>query len=137
MSEPLVCAIMLTKDRPEMRKCTKCGVSGGDDVFRRRRDCSTLDSWCRSCQSKARRALPMKTRKSDPSVYRNYRARNREKVEAHNAVHKAVRNGTLVKKPCERCGYPDSQAHHADYSKQLEVEWLCHVCHRMEHRKYA
>lgn len=40
----------------------------------------------------------------------------------------------LIKRPdaCEGCGDTDQkpQAHHYDYSRPLEVEWLCGTCHR-------
>lgn len=57
-----------------------------------------------------------------------YRAANAEKCYAHNEVLRAKRRGTLVPEPC-KCGRIDVQAHHEDYSKPLEVIWLCPVCH--------
>jgi hypothetical protein len=38
-----------------------------------------------------------------------------------------------LRQPCEKCGYHKSQAHHHDYSKPLDVNWLCFACHRKEH----
>lgn len=45
-------------------------------------------------------------------------------------VNNAIRSGRLVKQPCIICGSLLSEAHHADYSKPLEVEWLCRKHHR-------
>ena len=47
----------------------------------------------------------------------------------------AVRSGKLTRQPCEVCGDPKSQAHHNDYSKPLEVRWLCSQHHGEQHRK--
>ena len=59
--------------------------------------------------------------------------RNREKKSAQNAVNNAVRDGRLERKPCEVCGDPDSQGHHEDYSKPLDVRWLCARHHADRH----
>lgn len=64
---------------------------------------------------------------------KRFRERYPEKYAAHVAVQTAVRNGTLVQKPCEVCGCLQSEAHHDDYSKPLEVKWLCDTCHVNEH----
>jgi hypothetical protein len=56
-------------------------------------------------------------------------ARNPEKRAAHKAVEKAVRNGSLKRLPCRVCGSLNSQAHHPDYSKPLDVEWRCRKHH--------
>jgi ribosomal protein S27AE len=58
-----------------------------------------------------------------------WRAKNPEKNLAHRAVFIAVRNGTLKKKPCRRCGKSKVEAHHEDYSKPLKVVWLCKKHH--------
>lgn len=63
--------------------------------------------------------------------------RNREKCNDRNSVQYALRTGKLKRLPCEGCGNPKTHAHHGDYSKRLDVKWLCVVCHKKEHRKYA
>lgn len=65
-----------------------------------------------------------------------WRARNRDKFRAHGKVAKALRSGKLAKLPCSVCGNPKSQAHHDDYSKPLEVKWLCQTHHKELHRLY-
>lgn len=63
-----------------------------------------------------------------------YRDKAPHKVAAHSAVDTAKDSGALTPQPCERCGATeDIHAHHADYSKPLEVEWLCRRCHKQEH----
>ena len=57
-----------------------------------------------------------------------------ERWAARTAVHKALRAGTIRRGPCEVCGDVDTQAHHDDYGKPLEVRWLCAECHRALHR---
>lgn len=61
--------------------------------------------------------------------------KNKDKASAHNAVKVALYKGLLVRKPCEVCGSIKSQAHHPDYSKPLEVKWLCILHHMREHAK--
>ncbi|TXH55919.1 MAG: hypothetical protein E6Q97_07710 [Desulfurellales bacterium] len=61
---------------------------------------------------------------------------NVEKRKAHSAVNYAVRSGRIKKLPCEVCGSKVRiQGHHDDYSKPLEVRWLCQVHHKELHRK--
>lgn len=68
---------------------------------------------------------------------RSWRERNREKMRAHSAVARALRKGTLVRPlDCEGCGgnYTGKlEAHHDDYSKPLDVKWLCDECHKKRH----
>jgi hypothetical protein len=54
-----------------------------------------------------------------------WRKRNPEKYKAERAVTNAIKSGSLVRKPCGICGEPRSEAHHDDYTKPLEVRWLC------------
>ncbi len=60
--------------------------------------------------------------------------RNPEKRKAHDAVAYAVRSGKLVRQPCEVCGATGRiHAHHDDYTKPLEVRWLCRNHHAEKH----
>lgn len=56
-----------------------------------------------------------------------------EQTRAHKVVGNAVKDGRLVKKPCECCGDEKAEAHHDDYSKPLDVRWLCRKCHKKHH----
>ena len=58
-----------------------------------------------------------------------------ERVKARNAVRNAIRKGQMQRGNCIVCGKPEAHAHHADYSKPLEVSWLCHAHHWHMHRK--
>ena len=64
----------------------------------------------------------------------NWQARNREKRQAHVDLGNALKLGKVVKQPCQKCGSPRSEAHHPDYSKPLEVVWLCRIHHVEEHK---
>ena len=64
---------------------------------------------------------------------------NRDAKRAHHAVAKALRKGRLTREPCEVCGAVHGvdgavlHAHHEDYSKPLDVVWLCRRHHRRLH----
>lgn len=65
-----------------------------------------------------------------------WRVRNPPKRNAQIAAGNAVRDGRLEKQPCVRCGATERiQAHHEDYSKPLDVMWLCRPCHGIRHRE--
>lgn len=76
-----------------------------------------------------------------------YRQKYPEKEKAKGAVSRALAAGSLVRPAeCDVChgnpglgrdGRPLIQAHHEDYSKPLEVRWLCVSCHAAEHRSLS
>lgn len=59
-----------------------------------------------------------------------------EKKRAANAVNNALRDGRLTKpNKCEDCGQPYRriEGRHHDYTRPLEVTWLCKPCHAARH----
>lgn len=65
----------------------------------------------------------------------NYILNHGAKRKAQCALNNAVRDGRVIKLSCEVCGDPKSEGHHEDYSKPLEVRWLCNKHHREEHAR--
>lgn len=57
------------------------------------------------------------------------------KQQASILARKAVKIGLLAKAPCEVCGCVKSEGHHSDYSKPIEVMWLCRKHHMGWHSK--
>jgi len=55
--------------------------------------------------------------------------------KARRAVRHEVEMGRLVRQPCEVCGAEKVHAHHDDYSRPLDVRWLCPSHHREHHAK--
>jgi hypothetical protein len=70
---------------------------------------------------------------------RQYRARHKEQIHASAMVQSAIKSGRLVKPDrCKLCNSPRNlRAHHYDYTKPLDVLWVCESCHRMLHSKEA
>lgn len=52
------------------------------------------------------------------------------------AVNNAVRDCRLFKEPCFICGEVKVEAHHYDYSRPLDVSWLCKAHHMEIHRDH-
>jgi DNA-binding XRE family transcriptional regulator len=76
--------------------------------------------------------------------YHTKRAHDRARRLADQAVKNAIRRGELIRQDCQRCAAGDApkrgrrgiiEAHHADYAKPLDVQWLCRRHHRQLHRE--
>lgn len=69
------------------------------------------------------------------------RQQKRVSIEACRAqwkVKEAVRTGRLIRPTkCPRCGEQRLKihAHHIDYTKPLDVEWMCSRCHGLTRRR--
>lgn len=63
----------------------------------------------------------------------------RQRARAHYEVKYAIQRGIIVNpRKCEDCKADIRmiEAHHEDYSKPLEVRWLCRPCHNKADRKW-
>lgn len=146
-----------------MKRCKSCGeMKAHEEFYRNSKMKDGRVNHCRECSAAAAREahklnpLPRKAaarrfrvrhaekRAAERRAYRaeekrRERERHPGKAKARRAVESAVRAGRLPKPSvCCRCetGVPcaaDLHAHHHDYSKPLEVEWLCRSCHAVAH----
>ena len=136
-----------------MKNCFKCGEKKartefyshpmmGDGLLGKCKDCTKKDS--------AENTL---RKQSDPQWVIKERKRQREKEairrkkglvgtyvkgaykrpEANNKVSYAMKTGMIKKSGCQVCGKSKAQAHHEDYSKPLDVVWLCTRHHADRH----
>jgi len=69
-------------------------------------------------------------------ITENWRKKNKEKVNvSHNFYYYAITKG-LIERPleCSCCGRQAKiLAHHEDYEKPFEINWLCASCHKKIH----
>ena len=65
-----------------------------------------------------------------------YHARYPMTRAAHVIISNAIRSGRLVPEPsCSACNSTEKiEGHHDDYTKPLDVRWLCESCHKEWHR---
>lgn len=106
-----------------LNKCKEC----------QKADMKALDK----VQIRIRDAKRNQRRKAKHNQYNaKYRQEHPEQGRAHATVCRALLKGTLVKQPCEVCGDPNVEAHHEDYTKPLEVRWLCFKHHRYQHGQF-
>lgn len=88
---------------------------------------------CRRCNTKRvkeYRATPNGRNKIFGAVYRSIEKLS-YKQEARIYLNSCLRKG-LIKKPkkCSICGLNKKiEGHHTDYSKPLDVVWVCRSCH--------
>jgi len=102
-------------------------------------------SVCKGCYRLNRRERrlrrPQAFKSKDDRYYRNHREEllrkskvrykvNKHKYAAHDRVRSALQKGLLVRQSCEVCKETKTDAHHDDYSKPLDVRWLCQRHHR-------
>jgi hypothetical protein len=67
-------------------------------------------------------------------VAADWRKQHPDAYRAQTAVSNAIRDGKLIKLPCEICGTTKNvHAHHKDYSRPFEVAWLCALHHHRLH----
>jgi len=140
---------------PEGNQCRTCSqIKSANQFYRDPRSVSGVKGDCIECFKQKSREYGRSNRdvrrewmklkmQHDPAYARKIRDANnaqkkkfKEKHAARMRLRRAVKSGRVVKLPCEVCGNPISQGHHDDYSKPLEVRWLCQTHHSIVHRKF-
>lgn len=125
------------------KKCSRCHKTKSLSGFYKQKTTSDgCGSYCKSC-AKAynqnwliiNRKLNRATlTKGDSKRKAKHRALHRDRQVCRQRVTWAIKSGSLKRKPCEVCGsLKNIHAHHEDYSKWKEVNWLCAKHHRKLH----
>lgn len=112
-------------------KCDYCGneyrLKKSAFEKRKRHFCS------RPCYSKYRaEIMPPEEQNSYGTGFSATERERRRK--AREILNHYLRDNHVARLPCEVCGNPNTEAHHDDYSKPLEVRWLCFKHHRAWHK---
>lgn len=137
--------------------CTKClTMKLVKNFYKHARD--TYQSWCKTCCYKYKVEYRLKNKEALKEYKRKWRASNKDRlkqydsgctaryqktypnrIKANNKLNYAVKTGKLSPpKDCETTGCSNNSgliAHHNDYSRPLDVQWLCHSCHGLIHSK--
>lgn len=93
---------------------------------------------CNPCNTKMVRRYKDKEqgRLNNQEAHNNSIKKHVIKRRARHKLNYQIKIGNIIKPDnCLRClKVCVPQGHHNDYSKPLEVDWLCRDCHRLEHR---
>ena len=133
-----------------MKTCSKCKEEKADTEFYKDRSKKRgLQSQCKDCKQEDPEYQQTYQQSYRPKYHQSaagkaafrrgskkYRDSNPEKCRARAIAGRAIRAGELERSIfCEECGLPkEIQAHHKDYSKPLDVDWLCRECHTVADR---
>jgi hypothetical protein len=102
-----------------------------DWVLKEKLRCRTKSNLCRKSNPDCK-PLPKEEKKK---IQDRYFSKYPDRRKAHRAVSNAIRDGRMTKQKCEICGEMKAEAHHDDYSKSLDVRWLCVTHHNEYHIK--
>lgn len=115
-----------------------------DGYLNKCKSCTKIDSRknSKTLTTRQREKLRNSTEKRKlhlSKVSKNWRKNNPEKYHAQNKVSYALRIGIITKPSCcEKCSSNSKlHAHHEDYSKPLDVTWLCVPCHGKKNPNYS
>lgn len=121
-----------------MKRCSMCHqLKLESDFYRNRAQKDGFYHYCKECHITyfKKYAFTKIRKKHQQRKTANWTQKNPEKRKAHNILNTALHAGKITRQPCQVCGSTQRvEAHHEDYSKPLEVEWLCRK-HHLEKKK--
>lgn len=104
--------------------------------YRNRTAKDGLTSWCKDCvreRQHGRKRKPEHIKRRNAVIHRS----NPIKTKARAKLKYAVSSGKITRpSSCEICNSTEHiHGHHDDYSKPLDVRWVCRKCHLAIHNK--
>lgn len=123
------------------KQCKRCGVEKpmadfyahqfmSDGHLNICKECKKAEEKDRRYSPKYRQRILDYDRKRIRKTANKSRINNPLKYKARVAVSNAIRDNRIQKENCVFCGDPNTEAHHEDYSKPLNVIWVCFKHHR-------
>lgn len=98
--------------------CSKCKNEIEESRIKQR--------YCKSCHAEnMRENRPKHSELTDEQ---------RKKSNARSYLHVYIKRGKIEKQHCKVCNDLNAEPHHYDYSKPLEVIWLCRIHHLELHK---
>ena len=95
-----------------MKKC-KCGNLARPDQRN-----------CKACHAASMR----KHRRNTPLT-----PEQRAKDNCRSYAGSYLKRGKITRSACRTCGEEKAEMHHPDYTKPLDIVWLCRPCHMQLH----
>jgi len=137
-----------------MKECKDCKSEKPLNDFNR--NGKYRASYCKDCHYKRYMKWVITNRKINIKNCKKWRQENKEKwskilrtqykkqhkldphkLNSRSALQYAVTTRRVIKRnSCEICHNGPTHGHHEDYSKPLEVIWLCQNCHKSLHQQY-
>jgi len=136
------------REKKELSRCKICGNNKPkDEFYLDHRYRNGHGSWCKRCVSEYQKNWYLENKSKILDKQHKYGRTDKgkkvmketlarmsrkypEKFKARWTVRDALKSGKLEKRPCLICGDVNSEAHHHDYTKSLDVSWLCMKHHR-------
>ena len=119
MEQVLYICSMRIRMRTPKNECSKCKKPLEPNRIGKRR-------YCLSCHNEYMRNHRPKHSELSPL--------QRLKANCRSYVHVYIKRGKIVKQPCCICGNSVVEAHHADYTKPLDIVWYCREHHLELHK---
>ena len=136
------------------KHCTRCKIEKPlNDFHKLSASKDGLKYWCKTCiktyaqTPRGKKHQATRARKYHQSDKGRVRGREYKKLyqtreyvrfrnKARNDLHTAIRTGKITRpNSCSLCAVECMpEGHHTDYTKPLEVEWLCSTCHIKAHK---
>lgn len=123
-------------DTSGTKLCPRCGeVKPLDQYPRDPRRSRGINSYCFPCYRAYARHMAKTHGYNRQRAVRKAKGLGPSRHQlAAEIVSRAVKLGVLTRAPCAICGTTDRvEAHHTDYTKPLDVTWLCYLHHRHAH----
>lgn len=112
-----------------MKVCKNCKIEKESaDFHKDSRSKSGLYAICKECHRE-------KYKVSNRVAQYKYKENNVFKMMSRRTLTVALETRKIKREPCVCCGDEKTHGHHTDYSKPLDVVWLCRKHHVEEHNR--